>query len=99
MTDETVMQVTASPSYKLAIIRGCLHGAATAVGAILAALSGVVWAEATGQEKFMIVLGICGTLFGTAAAFFDKTMARLGDGKTAIANGTTPPIQTQQPPP
>lgn len=94
--DKSVPQVTASPTYKLAVARGFFYGIATVCGAIMTALAGNNWAEADAQTKFLIVVSIISTVSSTFAAYSDKTMARLSDGKAAIANGNTPapfPIQ------
>lgn len=98
MTDKTVSQITASPTYLMAIAKGVFHGLATLCGAIMAALAGTQWSGADGQTRFLIVVGIVASCSSTAAAFFDKTMARLSDGKTAIASGNTPPPFSPQTP-
>lgn len=99
MPDQTVPQITQSPTYAMAIAKGAFHGLSTLCGAIMTALAGNIWKDCDGQTKFLIVVGIVASCSSTAAAFFDKTMARLSEGKAALATGNTPPPFPIQPPP
>lgn len=47
----------------------------------LSALSGMDWAQANPQTRFMVVLGICGTVAGTIGAFLDQTASRVAKGE------------------
>ena len=104
MADDTTAIVTQSPSYAGAIARGFFHALATLCGAIMTGLAGTEWSQADGQTRFLIVVGIVASVSSTGAAYFDKTMARLDQGKEAIASGNTPPpfavppAQTKNPP-
>lgn len=99
MSDATAPIVTQSPTYKAALARGFFHALATVCGAIMTGLAGTNWAAADGQTKFLIIVGIVASVTSTGAAFMDKTMARLGEGKAAIASGTTPPFPPATPSP
>ena len=104
MSDASTPIAVQSPTYLFAILRGCMHALATICGAIMAGLAGMEWSTADGQTKFLTVIGIIATVTSTGAAFFDKTMARLDQGKSALASGNTaapfPPATptTGQPP-
>ena len=91
MTDATTLQVTESPSYLTAVLRGGFHAISTLGGAIMTGLAGTEWEQCDTQTKFLIVVGIIVSCSSTAAAYFDRTMARMSDGKAAIASGNTPP--------
>ena len=99
MADDTTAIVTQSPSYAGAIARGFFHALATLCGAIMTGLAGTEWSQADGQTRFLIVVGIVASVSSTGAAYFDKTMARLDQGKEAIASNTPPPFVVQPAPP
>jgi len=65
--------------YRLAIVRFALFVVQTLCGSVMAALAGTQWSSADGQTKFLIVVGIIASLTATLGAFFDKTLAKLGD--------------------
>jgi hypothetical protein len=93
VSDESTPIAVQSPTYLAAGLRGLFHALATLCGAIMTGLAGTEWSQTDGQTKFLIVVGIVASVSSTGAAFFDKTMARLDQGKSAIATGNTnPPI-------
>ncbi len=76
--------LVAPPTYKMAAARLFFHGVASIGGAILASLNAVKWATLDDQARFLIVVGIVCSVSSTAAAFCDKTMARLSDSKSIL---------------
>ena len=98
MSDQTTPITVQSPTYLAAVLRLIFHGLATLCGAIMTGLAGMEWATADGQTRFLVIVGIVASVSSTGAAFFDKTYARLGDGKSALSSGnTTPPMTPPTP--
>jgi hypothetical protein len=82
--------------YKLAIVRFALFVLHSLCGSIMAALAGTEWSSADWQTRFLIVVGIVSSLTATLLAFFDKTSARIAEGKNPLVpeGNTQPPITT-----
>lgn len=71
---------------RLLVWRAGLYVGGVLTSATLAALSGMQWVQADAQTKFMVVLGIFGTVAGTIGAFLDDSVKKLARGEVPGAD-------------
>ncbi len=82
---------------RLLIWRAMFYVSATLSSATLSALSGMNRSQADPQTKFMVVLGIFGTVAGTLGAFIDTTAQRVAKGEAPfvdvpLSSDSNPPM-------
>lgn len=68
------------------IWRAVFYVGATVTSATLGALSGMNWSQADGQTRFMVVLGVFGTIAGTLGAFVDQAVQRVAKGEAPFVD-------------
>jgi hypothetical protein len=78
---------------RIVLLRFLLFVVGAIVTSITVALVGTSWADANAQTKFLIVLSIVGNIANTLGAFFDKSLARVVQGKDIYDDGTSGPFE------
>lgn len=82
--------------HRFAIMKCSLYVLGTILGATLAALSGMDWAESDGQTKVMVVLGIGATVCTSLGAFFDQSIRKVEEGRDPLTGLPVPVPATQE---
>lgn len=75
--------------YKVAIGFGILFSLNSLFTAILISFLNTDWSSLNGTSKFLLIVGILQNWTGTLLAFFNKTIARVEQGKFPIDTGDT----------
>jgi hypothetical protein len=81
--------IRSAATYKLAIVVGALFSINALALAVIGALSGVEWGQVSPTKRFLICSAILANWTNTLLAFFNRTLARIEQGKPAIETGDT----------
>ncbi len=77
--------------YRMAIINGILYFIVAAAFAIQTALAGVEWELASKQTKFMITVGIIGTVATAMKALISDAMSKITKGELPFVEAPPAP--------
>lgn len=77
--------------YKMAILMGVLFSCNALFTAIVASFMNTDWSTLSPTSKFLLIVVVLQNWTGTLIAFFNKTIARIEQGKFPIDTGDTNP--------
>lgn len=85
--------------WKLAIARLFIHCFIAGGTGYATTMSGLRWKDLDSDQKFMTLLGVSILVANIIAAFLDRTIERIAQGRSPIETGTTQFIQKDWTPP
>ncbi len=95
----TIIRNVQNTIVRLLLLRVMFYVTGVLATSILSALSGMDWATSTPQTKFMVIVGVAGSVAATIGAFLDTSAQKLAKGEipfadvaNTLASGSTPPF-------
>lgn len=82
--------------YKLAILMGILFSVNSLASAIVASFLNTEWSSLGPTTRFILIVVIIQNWTGTLLAFFNKSVARMEQGKFPFETGDTTQIMKEQ---